>query len=92
MSAGEAAVRTSVLHLHRVACLGDKANSEVFTFVCLPQVVRGFVHQSWSRDFRYGGHSWAVCVERSEKHVGAYLHARDLSDKVILIELFALYS
>ncbi|VEL07754.1 unnamed protein product [Protopolystoma xenopodis] len=62
--------------LHRYVRLNDRANTEVFTFIVLPQLIRGFVDELVSPIFTYAQHNWVVHFERKEPHLGAFLELR----------------
>ncbi|KAF7262135.1 hypothetical protein EG68_00814 [Paragonimus skrjabini miyazakii] len=55
--------RTPSLQLYRILRVGDKHNSQVYTFIIPPQLTRGFLQTVQSKEFTYGGLSWIVRVE-----------------------------
>ena len=66
--------------LFRLSKLYDRFDTQVFTFQLPPSLIKEFSPDVFSRDFSYGGHTWAIQLIRSEKHIGAYLCLKNPSD------------
>ncbi|VDL96792.1 unnamed protein product [Schistocephalus solidus] len=50
------------IRLHRFVRLGDRADSQVFTFVVPAQLTRGFINIAQSKEFIYGGQRWQLLL------------------------------
>lgn len=67
-SFGPVASKSNCIQLHRFVRLGDKADSQVFTFIVPSQLTRGFINAAQSKEFPYGGQSWQLqlCLQRED--------------------------
>ncbi|VDD74504.1 unnamed protein product [Mesocestoides corti] len=67
-SFGSVAAKSNCIQLHRFVRLGDKADSQVFTFIVPSQLTRGFVNAAQSKEFPYGGQSWQLqlCLQHED--------------------------
>ncbi|VDK23912.1 unnamed protein product [Taenia asiatica] len=54
------AAKSNCIQLHRFVRLGDKADSQVYTFIVPSQLTRGFINTAQSKEFPYGGQSWQL--------------------------------
>lgn len=54
------ATKPNCIQLHRFVRLGDKVDSQVFTFIAPSQLTRGFINSAQSKEFTYGGQSWQL--------------------------------
>ncbi|VDO04187.1 unnamed protein product [Rodentolepis nana] len=62
------AAKSNCIQLHRFVRLGDKADSQVFTFIVPSQLTRRFINTAQSKEFPYGGQSWQLqlCLQQED--------------------------
>nr|CDS25338.1 conserved hypothetical protein [Hymenolepis microstoma] len=67
-SFGSVAAKSNSIQLHRFVRLGDKADSQVFTFIVPSQLTRRFINTAQSKEFPYGGQSWQLqlCLQQED--------------------------
>nr|CDS18292.1 hypothetical protein EgrG_000605600 [Echinococcus granulosus] len=67
-SFGSITAKSNCIQLHRFVRLGDKADSQVFTFIVPSQLTRGFINTAQSKEFPYGGQSWQLqlCLQHDD--------------------------
>lgn len=67
-SFGSGAVKSNYIQLHRFVRLGDKADSQVYTFIVPSQLTRCFINTAQSKEFPYGGQSWQLhlCLQQED--------------------------
>ncbi|KAF8561254.1 hypothetical protein P879_03847 [Paragonimus westermani] len=53
--------------------MNDACNTQIFTFLILPQLLCGAVEEVDSVPFMYSQHLWIIRLQKSEKHLGAFL-------------------
>ncbi|KAL3311299.1 hypothetical protein Ciccas_010121, partial [Cichlidogyrus casuarinus] len=66
--------------LHRFVRLCDQKDTQIFTFVIVPQLIRGLVDQISSMPFVYGHHLWRLIVHRKEPHLGVFLECLSIAN------------
>ncbi|XP_013418227.1 uncharacterized protein LOC106179232 [Lingula anatina] len=66
-------------HLHRFVSLGDRFNSQVFTFIVPPKILRDYADLS-SREFEYGYQRWTLSFVKSAKHIGVFLELKKATE------------
>ncbi|KAF5405038.1 hypothetical protein PHET_01373 [Paragonimus heterotremus] len=53
--------------------MNDACNTQIFTFLILPQLLCGAVEEVDSVPFLYSQHLWIIRLQKSETHLGAFL-------------------
>ncbi|CAL8073247.1 unnamed protein product [Calicophoron daubneyi] len=66
----------SFVPLYRYLYMNDRNDTQIFTFLILPQLLCGTFRTVKSTPFIYAHHSWIVRFQRSETHLGAFLELR----------------
>ncbi|CAH8433055.1 unnamed protein product [Dicrocoelium dendriticum] len=56
-------VRGPSLQLHKVIRVGDKLDSQLYTFIVPAQLTRGFIQSVHSKEFTYAGINWTIGLE-----------------------------
>ncbi|KAL7057757.1 hypothetical protein AAHC03_016783 [Spirometra sp. Aus1] len=54
--------KANYIQLHRFVRLGDRSDSQVFTFIVPAQLTRGFVNVAQTKEFTYGGQRWQLLL------------------------------
>ena len=71
---------SKMARLFRFVRLDDRFDTQTFTFLLPPTLVKEFSPDVYSRDFLYGHQKWSVSLVKSDKHVGSHITLKNASD------------